>query len=86
MALGNNQFHTYAIEVTRSHISWFVDTKVIRTEKRSQARTGAAYNMRFRLQATRGAKAWQKALAPLSPREREMFVATLRAYEDELMD
>ncbi|MEV4317757.1 MarR family winged helix-turn-helix transcriptional regulator [Actinocrispum sp. NPDC049592] len=34
----------------------------------------------------RGAKAWQKALAPLSPTEREMFVATLRAYEEELTD
>ncbi len=34
----------------------------------------------------RGAKAWKKALAPLSPREREMFVSTLRAYEEELTD
>ena len=55
MALRDNQFHTYAIEVTRTHISWFVDTKVIRTERRSEARTGAAYNIRFRLQATPGA-------------------------------
>ena len=55
LALSDNQFHTYAIEVTRTHISWFVDTRVIRTERRSAARTGAAYNMRFRLQATRGA-------------------------------
>ena len=54
MALRNNQFHTYAIEVTRSHISWFVDTRVIRTERRPAARTGAAYNVRFRLQAARG--------------------------------
>ena len=54
MALRDNQFHTYAIEVTRSHISWFVDTKVIRTERRPEARTGAAYNVRFRLQASRG--------------------------------
>ena len=55
MALRDNQFHTYAVEVTRTHISWFVDTKVIRTERRSEARTGAAYNIRFRLQATPGA-------------------------------
>jgi hypothetical protein len=55
MALRDNQFHTYAIEVTRTHVSWFVDTKVIRTERRPQARSGAAYNVRFRLQATPGA-------------------------------
>jgi hypothetical protein len=30
--------------------------------------------------------AGQKALEPLSPKECEMFVATLRAYEDELAD
>jgi hypothetical protein len=55
MALSDNQFHTYAVEVTRTHISWFVDTAVIRTERRSAARTGAAYDIRFRLQATPGA-------------------------------
>jgi len=54
MALRDNEFHTFAVEVTRHHISWFVDTKVIRTEKRPEARTGAAYNVRFRLQAARG--------------------------------
>jgi Glycosyl hydrolases family 16 len=54
MALRGNQFHTYAIEVTRSHVSWFVDTQVIRTERRPQARSGAAYNVRFRLQASSG--------------------------------
>ncbi len=55
LALSDNQFHTYAIEITRDHISWFVDTHVIRTERRPAARTGAAYNMRFRLQARPGA-------------------------------
>ncbi len=52
----NNQFHTYAIEVTPDHVSWFVDTKVIRTERRSAARTGATYNARFRLVGKPGAK------------------------------
>ena len=41
LALADNQFHTYAIEVTPDHVSWFVDTKVIRTERRPGARTGA---------------------------------------------
>ena len=29
-----------------------------------------------------GANAWRKALGPLTPEQRELFVATLRAYED----
>src|SRR5262249_15043048 len=29
-----------------------------------------------------GANAWRKALAPLTAQQRELFVATLRAYED----
>ena len=56
LGLTNNQFHTYAIEVTPDHISWFVDTKVIRTERRSTARTGATYNARFRLVGSPGHK------------------------------
>ena len=56
MSLYNNQFHTYAIEVTPDHISWFVDTRVIRTERRSTARTGATYNAAFRLVGRPGAK------------------------------
>jgi hypothetical protein len=29
-----------------------------------------------------GANAWRKALAPLTREQRELFVATLRAYEE----
>nr|WP_235096640.1 MarR family winged helix-turn-helix transcriptional regulator [Amycolatopsis decaplanina] len=32
----------------------------------------------------RGARAWQKALTPLTPAERRLFIDTLRAYEDGL--
>ncbi len=49
LPLSDNEFHTYAVEVTPDHISWFVDTKVIMTERRSSARTGALYTVRFRL-------------------------------------
>jgi hypothetical protein len=56
LPLSGDQFHTYAVEVTKDHISWFVDTKVIRTERRASARTGASYAVRFRLAATPGAK------------------------------
>ena len=54
LRLSRNEFHTYAVEVTRKRISWFVDTKVVRTERRPAARTGAAYDIRFRLLATKG--------------------------------
>ncbi len=56
LSLSRDEFHTYAIEVTKSRISWFVDTKVIRTEKRSTARSGAKYQVRFRLADTPGKK------------------------------
>jgi Glycosyl hydrolases family 16 len=56
LPLSDNQFHTYAVEVTPDHISWFVDTRVIMTERRAPARTGALYSVRFRLVAPAGAK------------------------------
>ncbi|MFD4998631.1 MarR family winged helix-turn-helix transcriptional regulator [Streptomyces buecherae] len=34
----------------------------------------------------RGATAWRKALAPLSPSERRLFVRTLRAYETAMLE
>lgn len=49
--LRDNVWHTYAVEVTKKHISWFVDTRVIRTERRDAALTGTKYQMRFRLAA-----------------------------------
>ena len=52
--LRDNVWHTYAVEVTRSHIAWFVDTRVIRTERRDAALTGTEYQMRFRLDAVKG--------------------------------
>jgi hypothetical protein len=52
--LGQNVWHTFAVEVTKGHISWFVDTKVVRTERRNAALTGAKYQMRFRLDAVKG--------------------------------
>ncbi len=52
--LGNGVFHTYAVEVTRTHVSWFVDTQVIRTERRSAALSGARFKVRFRLVAALG--------------------------------
>jgi hypothetical protein len=55
MYLNDNEFHTYAVEVTPDHISWFVDTKVIHTERRDDALRGIEYRPRFRLQGVKGA-------------------------------
>ena len=52
--LRDNIWHTYAVEVTRTHISWFVDTMVVRTERRDAALTGTEFQMRFRLAAVKG--------------------------------
>jgi hypothetical protein len=54
LQLSDNEFHTYAVEVTPDHISWFVDTKVIRTERRPEAMRAADYAVRFRLQSIPG--------------------------------
>jgi beta-glucanase (GH16 family) len=55
LALGPGPFHTYAVEVTADHISWFVDTHVIRTERRDSAHSDAKFKVRFRLVAPDGA-------------------------------
>ena len=49
-------FHTYAVEVTPSHVSWFVDTRVVMTERRDEALSGASYAFRFRLADRPGAR------------------------------
>jgi hypothetical protein len=54
--LNNGWFHTYAVEITRDHISWFVDTRVIHTERRDDALRGIEYRPRFRLQGVKGKK------------------------------
>lgn len=54
--LGPGQFHTYAIEVTKTHLSWFVDAHVVMTERRTTARSGTTYAVRFRLVAKQGAR------------------------------
>ena len=56
LALHQGWFHTYAIEITKDHISWFVDTKVIHTERREDALRGIEYRPRFRLQGAKGEK------------------------------
>jgi hypothetical protein len=49
-------WHTYAVEVTRDHISWFADTKVLMTERRPEALSGRRLRMRFRLEPVAGAR------------------------------
>ena len=48
-------FHTYAVEVTPDHISWFVDTQVVHTERRPEALSNVAFRPQFRMQAVDGA-------------------------------
>ncbi len=56
MYLSNNEFHTYAVEITPDHVSWFVDTKVVNTERRPEALQGVPLMPRFRVQAVAGAR------------------------------
>jgi hypothetical protein len=52
--LGNDRWHTYAVEATRTHISWFVDAHVIRTERRPAALEGVPLTVRFTMRAMPG--------------------------------
>lgn len=51
---GQDQWHTFAVEVTRKRISWFVDAHVIRTETRPEALSGRKFQVRFTMLAEPG--------------------------------
>jgi hypothetical protein len=51
---GQDQWHTFAVEVTRKRISWFVDGHVIRTETRPDALSGRKFQVRFTMLAEKG--------------------------------
>ena len=50
--LRSRAWHTYAVEVTPDHISWFVDTRVMRTETRPAALAGVKYRPELVMEAT----------------------------------
>lgn len=54
MNLENNYWHTFAVEVTPKRISWFVDGKVRRTERRKEALHGLPMALRLELRAVPG--------------------------------
>jgi hypothetical protein len=54
MNLGNERWHTFAVEVTATRISWYVDAHVLRTEKRPEALTGVPFTVRFTMAAVPG--------------------------------
>ena len=47
----DDQWHTFAVEVTRKHISWFVDAHVVSTERRRDALSGVPLALRFTMAA-----------------------------------
>lgn len=49
--LADNQWHTFAVEVTKKRISWFVDAHVVSTEKRDDALSGVPFAVRYTMQA-----------------------------------
>ncbi len=54
MNLGSDRWHTYAVEVTRERISWFIDARVVFTEARDELDPGTPLTVRFTLQAKEG--------------------------------
>jgi hypothetical protein len=56
VGLHDDQWHTFAVEVTRKRISWFVDAHVVSTEKRRDALTGTRFAVRFTMKGVAGKK------------------------------
>jgi hypothetical protein len=54
--LADNQWHTFAVEVRRKRISWFVDAHVVRTERRPAALSGVPFTVRYSMVAEPGAR------------------------------
>lgn len=54
MNLSNDYWHTWAVEVTPRRVSWFVDSKVQRTEWRPAATSGVPLTLRLQLTAVPG--------------------------------
>jgi hypothetical protein len=54
MNLGNDRWHTFAVEVTATRISWYVDAHVLRTEKRPEAFANIPFTVRFTMAAVPG--------------------------------
>ena len=54
--LGNDRWHTFAVEVTSKRVSWFVDGHVLATERRSAALSGVPFTVRFMMKAEPGAR------------------------------
>jgi len=55
LPLTQGWFHTFAVEVTDDHISWFVDKVVVHTERRTEALSNTTFRPQFRMQAVDGA-------------------------------
>jgi len=53
--LRSRAWHTYAVEIAKDHVSWFVDTKVMRTETRPAALAGVNYRPELVMEAVPGA-------------------------------
>lgn len=51
---GGDNWHTFAVEVTPKHISWFVDARVVSTERRAAALSGVPFTVRFSMKAVPG--------------------------------
>ena len=49
---GREHWHTFAVEVTRTRISWFVDAHVVATETRPAAMTNVPFTVQLRLAPT----------------------------------
>ena len=53
--LGTQDWNTFAVEVARNHIAWFVNDKVVMNERDPGALSGLTYTLRYRWYGPNGA-------------------------------
>ena len=54
--VGSDEWHVFGVEVTPKHVKWFVDARLVATEKRPAALSGVPLTMQARLVAEPGAR------------------------------
>ncbi len=60
--LGNDRWHTFAVEVTPRRISWFVDAHVVSSETRKDALAPVPRTVRFTMEAVQNGKGRSKRM------------------------
>ncbi|QYJ02657.1 hypothetical protein KUV85_09920 [Nocardioides panacisoli] len=54
LRIGNDEWHTFGVEITPDRITWFIDAHIVGIEERPEAISGTPLTIRFKMQAQNG--------------------------------